>query len=347
MHALYSRLLPAPALVATCARTHCGGVQSSICGEGGAHLNASQVAKDVAGDAAFVGAAGFDGLKADGCGPGKNLTALVAALQATGRDVLVENCHYFKAASAADMPAGARPDPGRNRIWPYWKGNVTGGELVCDEHLFRTSGDIRNAWSSWFGNLASLSYYQDAAHPISQPGCWAYADMLMVGVGESARTPGVGKPLSVAEWRSHFGAWAVNSSPLILSFDLANETVLDSVWPFVTNMEAIAVNQAWSGHPGAVLPLDESGGVAVGSHNASAWAKPLPGGGVAVVLVNMREAGAIDVDLAVPSALSPALPPTASVRDVWAHADAGAAVAGTFAVRGLEPHDSRFLVFKP
>lgn len=169
----------------------------------------------------------------------------------------------------------------------------------------------------------------------------------MVGVGESARTPGVGKPLSVAEWRSHFGAWAVNSSPLILSFDLANETVLDSVWPFVTNMEAIAVNQAWAGHPGAVLPLDESGGVAVGSHNASAWAKPLPGGGVAVVLVNMREAGAIDVDLAVPSALSPALPPTASVRDVWAHADAGAAVAGTFAVRGLEPHDSRFLVFKP
>ena len=315
-----------------------------ICGEGGAHLNASQIAKDVAGDAAFVGAMGFDGLKADGCGPGRNMTRLAELLRATGRDVLIENCHYFKADSAADMPLGTRPDPGRNRIWPYWRNNVTGGELVCPEHLFRASGDIRNSWGSWWGNLATLGYYQDAEHPISRPGCWAYADMLMVGVGESARTPGVGAAGSVQEWRSHFGGWCVNSSPLILSFDLTNVTVMDAVWPFITNLEAIAVNQAWAGHPGRALPLDP---VTVG-RNASAWAKPLPGGRVAVVLVSMRQPGtsAIDVDLSVPTMISPDLLPTSGVRDVWQRRDVGNA-AGSFPIRNLEPHDSRFLIFSP
>lgn len=155
------------------------------------------------------------------------------------------------------MPLGTHPDR-INRIWPYWKNNITGGELVCQEHIFRTSGDIRNSWSSWFSNLASLTPYQDQHHPISRPGwyqspfllfffaaffffytgfdsvhphherpvdifekSWAYADMLMVGVEATDYAPNVGPPATVAEWRSHFGAWAINSSPLVLSFDLS------------------------------------------------------------------------------------------------------------------------------
>jgi len=183
----------------------------------------------------------------------------------------------------------------------------------------------------------------------------------MVGVGESARTPGVGRPASAAEWRSHFGAWVVNSSPLVLSFDLLNATVMDVVWPFITNIEAIAVNQAWAGHPGGALPLAASSTNATASTtgpttsvsggasgDARAWAKPLSGGRVAVVLVNMRAAGAIDVDLGVPAASwLPPLPRDAAVRDVWARKGAGAAVAGKFAVRGLAAHDSRFLIFSP
>ena len=73
------------------------------------------------------------------------------------------------------MPAGALPDPrGIGRILPYWKNNISGGELVCPENLFRTSGDIRNSWASWFGNLQSTTLFQEPEHPISQPGCWAY-----------------------------------------------------------------------------------------------------------------------------------------------------------------------------
>jgi|EP01043_Picozoa_sp_COSAG02_P061142 hypothetical protein len=43
--------------------------------------------------------------------------------------------------------------------------------------------------------------------------------------------------------RAHFGAWVVTSSPLILGMDLQNNTIIDSVIEFVTNPEAIAVNQ--------------------------------------------------------------------------------------------------------
>ena len=72
-----------------------------ICGEGSAHLSASQVAKDVAGNVKYLIDMGFDGLKADGCGPGKDLPALAELLNGTGRPILIENCHYYKNRSAA------------------------------------------------------------------------------------------------------------------------------------------------------------------------------------------------------------------------------------------------------
>ena len=109
--------------------------------------------------------------QADGCGPGRDLPRLAALLNATGRPVLIENCHYYKWPNSS-LPKGVGPDR-VNRVWPYWKNNVTGGELICPENLFRTSGDIANSWSSWFGNLATLAKYQDEQHPISRPGCWA------------------------------------------------------------------------------------------------------------------------------------------------------------------------------
>lgn len=55
---------------------------------------------------------------------------------------------------------------------------------------------------------------------------------------------------SYAWSRAHFGAWCVVSAPLILGLDLSDTPTLASILPFVTNEEAIAVNQNWAGHPG-------------------------------------------------------------------------------------------------
>lgn len=53
----------------------------------------------------------------------------------------------------------------------------------------------------------------------------------------------VANKLSAIESRTHFSAWAVTSAPLILGFDLANETLMDLAYPIISNMEVISVNQ--------------------------------------------------------------------------------------------------------
>ena len=49
--------------------------------------------------------------------------------------------------------------------------------------------------------------------------------------------------LSDEETRSHFGAWAIVSSPLVLSHDVNNDTVSARVWDVIANTEIIAINQ--------------------------------------------------------------------------------------------------------
>ena len=43
--------------------------------------------------------------------------------------------------------------------------------------------------------------------------------------------------LTFAETRSHFGAWAIVSSPLTLSHDVNNNTLTDFIWPVISNKE--------------------------------------------------------------------------------------------------------------
>jgi hypothetical protein len=56
--------------------------------------------------------------------------------------------------------------------------------------------------------------------------------------------------LTLAETRTHFAAWAIMSSPLFLSHDVTNETVMEEVWPIISNTDIIAINQAWAGFSG-------------------------------------------------------------------------------------------------
>ena len=49
--------------------------------------------------------------------------------------------------------------------------------------------------------------------------------------------------LTIAETRAHFGAWAIVSSPLTLSHDPNNQTIMDAIWPIISNKEVLAVNQ--------------------------------------------------------------------------------------------------------
>jgi hypothetical protein len=63
----------------------------------------------------------------------------------------------------------------------------------------------------------------------------------------------VGNMATFEEDRSHFGAWCVVSSPLILGYDVTNDNTTDKIWPIISNREAVAVNQQWAGHPGRLV----------------------------------------------------------------------------------------------
>lgn len=105
--------------------------------------------------------------------------------------------------------------------------------------------------------------------------------------------------LSIEESRTHFGAWAIVSSPLTLSHDVNNETVTEEIWDIISNTEVIAVNQAFVNFSGSafsqstemVTLTDSYIEATEGEDRVSVPAtqylyKPLPEGKFAVCLLN-------------------------------------------------------------
>jgi alpha-galactosidase len=110
-------------------------------------------------DAKATAAYGFDGVKLDGCGGQMNLSQWRYYLQLYSphqKTIVIENCHW-----------GQGPPPTRD----------VGG---CPYHFYRTSGDIYPEYKSVVDNLQSVEKYH--RQNLSFPGCWAYPDMLQVGV---------------------------------------------------------------------------------------------------------------------------------------------------------------------
>lgn len=185
------------------------------------------IAKHMQGSVDAIVKYGYDGVKLDGCGQFRNLTWWYQLMNATGRPILIENCHW--GGTVPNTTSGDGPCRGDS------------GVSDCPYNFFRTSGDISNNWGSMTKNLATTTKFQGDP-PLARPGTWAYPDMMEVG-----------RMANVAEDRTHFGAWVITSSPLILGYDLNDESITDKIWPFVANKEAISVNQNWAGHPGRLV----------------------------------------------------------------------------------------------
>jgi alpha-galactosidase len=193
------------------------------------------------------------------------------------------------------------------------------------------------------GNLQTT--IQWAKSGLSQPGCWAYPDMLEVGVA-----PGVhpGEPgLTVIESRSHFGAWCIVSSPLILSHDLNNVTLTDAIWPIISNTEAIAVNQAWAGFSGSVFQAASESTVLGEGLEAvpiwQQWYKPVDASHIAVLLMN-HDSGSNGLTLTFAN-IPGTICSSCKVRDIWAQQDLGT-FSGTWSAT-IASHDSAFLMLTP
>jgi hypothetical protein len=168
-----------------------------------------------------------------------------------------------------------------------------------------------------------------------------------------------GNVLNFTEARTHFGAWCIVSAPLVLGMNLSDTATLATYWPIVSNAEAIAVNQEYAGMSGTrffesadVTRFTECGWGPEFKNCTYAsqmyWYKALPGGDIAVLLMNNADAPAtlsLEWD-AVPGLLSPQ-GSLVRVRDIWNHADLGVVEGAFLPDAPTTPHDSIFLRLTP
>jgi alpha-galactosidase len=282
---------------------------------------------------------GFDGLKVDGCGPSQNISVWTDLINKSGHPVLLEDC-LTKRYTRRGLPA---PIP-LDKVFEECPGN-----------FFRLGPDIAPQFYSTMFNLIFtfnvMAPYQNLTHPVSRPGCWVYHDMLEVG-----------NDLTLTESRTHFAAWAVTSSPLVLGFDLADNATYDKLYPIIASKRALSVSQQWAGHPGLLVANSTQYFDAPTAHGASGkispkhgnvtyptwqvWRKPLadPKGGQAVLVINLSEEPQ-DVSFAYED-IDPSLGSSPSATDVWT----GGAVPvarSSASFKDIASHDSVFIILAP
>lgn len=312
--------------------------------------------------------AGFAGLKIDGCGPAHGIELWTAALSAVGAQdkVVVENC-----ANNGKLEDVWSPDqglPSADNPLPVWRSaepeDVRGSK--CDGfHMYRISRDIAPQFYSTMWNLQQMLPFL-GEEPLSRPGCWAYPDILQVA-----------NALSFHESRSHFGAWCVTSSPLVLGFNLTDTTAFEEVYPIISNKLAIEVNQAWAGHPGRLVKQSSDSLSVKVAHTADAalpdqscrfevgvidlfgtplceettfptwqvWSKPMPAGRVAVFVVNIGDTSLSPIEITL-AELGVTSGTTVSVTDIWSGRSARH-VGGPIVTPSIASHDSVFYFVEP
>lgn len=225
-------------------------------------------------DAKTYAAWGVDYVKYDWCSAGriyKNselqpvYQKMGAALEATGRPIVFSLCEYGM---------------GNVQTW----GADVGG------NLWRTTGDIRDTWSSMIANI----HKQIPDAPYAGPGHWNDPDMLEIGNGG----------MTNAEYQTHMSLWALSAAPLLAGNDIRNMSAATKA--ILLNREVIAVDQD---------PLGKQA-VPVRNGQFETWVKPLADGSVAVGVVNYGSAPARATvhlsDLHLNG-------PVRHARDLWTH----------------------------
>ena len=220
---------------------------------------------------------GIDYLKYDWCGA-RNLYTdeempavyqiMGDALQATGRPIVYSLCQY-----------------GRLDVWK-WGADVGG-------NLWRTTGDIRDAWDS----MTRIGFSQAPLAPYAKPGHWNDPDMLEIGNGG----------MSDDEYRTHMSLWSILAAPLLAGNDL--RTMTPAIRDILMNRDVIAIDQDPAGKQGT--RVSQMGDVEI-------WTRELAGGASAVAVFNR---GASAAPVAIRWADLKIDPRGATVRDLWAHAN--------------------------
>lgn len=219
---------------------------------------------------------GVDYLKYDWCNTGTRnaeaaYTIMAKALRESGRDIVLSICEW-----GTDHPERWGPTVG---------------------HLWRTTGDIYDAWEGkkeWSHGMTNILDMQAEREGQSAPNAWNDPDMLEVGNGGMTTT----------EYESHFSLWAMLAAPLIAGNDLSKMDA--DTLRILTNKDVIAVDQD---------PLGKQGRRVQREGDVEIWVRQLKDGERAVVLFNRGKTPA-DMKVAWDQLQMPASQ-KADVKDLW------------------------------
>ncbi|MET3986885.1 alpha-galactosidase [Streptomyces sp. PvR034] len=223
-------------------------------------------------DANLFASFGVDYLKYDNCNnqgvdAKKRYTAMRDALRNTGRPIVFSLCEW-----------------GQNQPW-NWAADVG--------HLWRTTGDIGDSWSS----MINIAHANQGLAQYAGPGHWNDPDMLEVGNGG----------MTAVEYRTHFSLWSMMAAPLLIGSDLRKASA--ETFATLSNADVIALDQDPLGRQGTVV--SSSGGLVV-------MVKELQNGDRAVSLTN--ETGSTATVSTTMDALGIGGRAPYSLKDLWTKA---------------------------
>ncbi|GAA3828650.1 NPCBM/NEW2 domain-containing protein [Sphaerisporangium flaviroseum] len=194
----------------------------------------------------------------------RRYTAMRDAIDKTGRPIVYSICEW-----------------GTSQPW-LWAEGVG--------HLWRTTGDISDNWSSLRSIIrqnAPLAQYAGRGH-------WNDPDMLEIGNGEMTDT----------EYHTHMSMWAMMAAPLIIGTDL--RAASPETMAILGDQDIIAIDQDPLGVQGSVV--SDTGGLMV-------LDKPLANGDRAIALYNSTDSPATVTVAASATGLKPAR--AYRLKNVW------------------------------
>ena len=218
---------------------------------------------------------GVDYVKYDWCGARMiyNNDALQAVYQKMG-DALLKSGH-----------------PTVYSLCEYGSGNVATWGAKVGGNLWRTTGDIKDTWTSMIGNIEK----QAPTAAYAGPGHWNDPDMLEIGNGG----------MSEEEYRTHMTLWALTAAPLLAGNDI--RTMTPAIKAILLNPEVLAVDQDALGKQASPVRKGD----------LETWVKPLADGSVAVGVVNL---GGVAAEASVKMSDLGLSAKVKSARNLWTHA---------------------------
>lgn len=300
----------------------------------------------------------FDGVKFDTQpgGPNWNISKWSAALNATGKPIVIQDC-LDKHPDGTPLPKSSHP-----------KIDILNNPENCPFTYYRTGGDNFPSFLNGMKNsLIDSEPFLNVRSPVpaSRPGCWAFPDMLSIGSTNVMRKefhekhPDCPLHMSFQEEQTLFATWAIISSPLILSFDVTNDTELARLWPIIANEQALSINSQWAGEAGHVLKRSAKTFMPASCVTKKSfpswvvWSKQLsdPSGSVAVLAINIADlpqALSVTYDELVEAGAGPSSGNALVGTDVWTGRQVVEVRPGeAWQVSLPNAHGSRFVVFSP